>query len=434
MAANMPRILIQNGRVIDPSQQLDRTTNVLVEDGRIAAYDASPSGQDDIIDAAGKIVAPGLIDMHVHLREPGLEEDETIETGTAAALAGGFTSVACLADTQPPIDSPAAVEFIHLQAERAGHCNVFVIACATKSREGNQLAEIGHLVRAGAVAFSDADASLYDANIMRRALEYSAMFGKPVFNHCEVDELAKGGVMHEGMVSMLLGLPGIPDAAEKVMVGRDIVLSEGTGGHVHIMHISSAESIELVRRAKSRGSQVTTEVCPHHFTLTDERVRTFDSNYKVSPPLRAVEDVEACIQGLIDGTIDCIVSDHSPHAPEKKMQELDRAPFGVVGLETTLPVVISELIAPGHLDWMAALAKMTIHPARILGIDRGTLEIGKPADVTIIDPDIEWKIDPDGFRSKSKNTCFAGRPVQGRADTVLVAGQVKYRAPQPAAL
>jgi len=423
----MRTILIQNGRVIDPSQGMDRVTNLLIADGRIAAYDAAPSGQEEVIDAFGKIVAPGLIDMHVHLREPGFEEDETIATGTAAALAGGFTSVACIPNTDPPIDSQGAVEFVRDQACRADHCNVFVVACVSKNREGKELAEIGQLVKAGAVAFSDDGAPVYDAELMRRAFEYCLMFDKPVLNHAEVRELTQGGVMHEGLTSLVLGLPGIPAAAEDVMTSRDIALAEATGGRLHIMHVSTVNSIDALRRAKARQVRVTAEATPHHFSLTDECLRTFDSNYKMNPPLRGKEHVEAVIAGLADGTIDAIATDHAPHAKEKKMQELDQAPFGVVGLETALGLVVTKLIEPGHLDWSSALAKLTINPARILGIPKGTLQIGADADVTIIDPAVRWRVDPGQFRSKSTNTPFAGWELTGRAEVVIVAGRVKYR-------
>ncbi|MBL9082282.1 MAG: dihydroorotase [Planctomycetales bacterium] len=424
----MPTTLIQNGRVIDPSQDVDRVTNVLLRDGKVVGFDA-PAGQyDEMIDATNKIVTPGLIDMHVHLREPGREEDETIATGTASAAAGGFTSIACIPNTLPPIDTQATVEFIQHQAARAGHCNVFVVACVSKNREGKELAEIGQLVEAGAVAFSDDGAPVYDAELMRRALEYTSMFGKPILNHAEVMELTRGGgMMHEGRVSLLLGLPGMPAAAEDVMIGRDIALMDVTGGHVHVMHISTAGGVELVRQAKAAGSRVTTEICPHHFTLTDDCLRTFDSNYKMSPPLRSRLDVEACIEGLIDDTIEVICTDHAPHALEKKMQEIDVAPFGIVGLETCLPLTISQLIEPGHLTWSQAIKKLTINPARILGVEKGTLKPGADADVTIIDPNLEWVCDPQTFKSKSKNSPFAGWEFTGRAVMTIVAGRVRFQ-------
>ncbi|MEX1224511.1 MAG: dihydroorotase [Pirellulales bacterium] len=427
----MAKILIENGRVIDPSQSLDRVANLLLADGKIAAIDLAADTEQaagaERIDAAGLIVAPGLIDMHVHLREPGGEDDETVRSGCAAAVAGGFTSIACMPDTDPPIDSQATVEFVRHQAEQAGLCNVYVVACLSKNRQGEELAEIGQLVQAGAIAFSDSRAPISNPELLRRALEYCLMFGKPVLNHCEARELTHGGVMHEGLVSMTLALAGMPAAAEDVMTSRDISLAEITGGVIHLQHLSSAGSVEMLRRAKSRGVRVTAEICPQQFTLTDESLRTFDSNYKVNPPLRGADHVQACIEGLIDGTIDCICSDHSPHAVEKKMRELDQAPFGIVGLETTLALVISELVVPGRLDWSTAIAKLTSNPARVLGIDKGTLKIGADADVTLIDPAARWTVDPVQFQSQSRNTPFAGRQLTGRAHTVIVGGEVKHK-------
>lgn len=423
----MTKILIHGGRVIDPSQDLDRVSNLLIEDGKIAAYDAEPSGDETLIDAKDHIVAPGLIDMHVHLREPGGEEDETIESGTEAALAGGFTSIACIPNTTPPIDTQATVEFVQHQAQRADRCNVYVVACVSKNREGKELAELGHLVQAGAVAFSDDGSPVYDAELMRRAFEYCLMFDKPILNHAEVLELTRGGVMHEGSVSMVLGLTGMPAAAEDVMTSRDIALAEATGGRLHMMHVSTSGSLDLIRRAKKRGVRVSCEVCPHHFALTDECLRTFDSHYKMSPPLRGPSHVEACLDGLVDGTIDVIVTDHAPHAREKKMRELDQAPFGIIGLETCLGLVVTHLIQTGRLDWSTALAKMTINPARVLQIDKGTLAVGADADVTIIDPDFRWTVDAADFRSKSVNSPFVGHELIGRAKTVIVGGQVKMQ-------
>jgi dihydroorotase len=423
----MSRFLIKRGRVIDPSQKLDRVTNVLIEDGKVVGFDVPDDAAAEVIDAANRIVAPGLIDMHVHLREPGREEDETIQTGTAAALAGGFTSIACMPNTEPPIDTQGTVEFIHHQAARAKNCNVFVVACVSKNREGKELAEIGQLVQAGAVAFSDDGAPVYNPELMRRAFEYCLMFDKPVLNHCEVRELTLGGVMHEGLVSMILGLPGMPAAAEDVMVSRDISLAQVTGGKIHIMHVSTAGAVDMIRRAKSRGVRVTTEVCPHHFSLSDESLRSFDSNFKMSPPLRGAADVEACIAGLRDGTIDVICTDHAPHALEKKMRELDQAPFGIVGLETALGLVVTKLIEPGVLDWPSAIAKLTMNPARVLGVNKGTLAVGADADVTIIDPAYEWTVDPACFRSRSKNTPFGGWRLRGRAEAVIVGGEVRHQ-------
>jgi dihydroorotase len=423
----MERLLIRGGRVVDPSQGLDREMDLLIQGGQIVEYDPPSRGDEVVIDARGKIVTPGLIDMHVHLREPGDEEDETIATGTAAALAGGFTSIACCPNTDPPIDTPATVEFVRQKAARADNCHVFVMACVSKDRKGEELAEIGQLVAAGAVAFTDDGAAVRDPELMRRAFEYCLMFDKPVCNHCEIPELARNGVMHEGLVSLILGLPGIPAAAESVMVARDIALAQATGGRLHLMHVSTLDSVEAIRRAKNRGVRVTAEVTPHHFTLTDECLRTFNSNFKMNPPLRSRDHLEACINGLRDGTIDVIASDHAPHAKEKKMQELDRAPFGIIGLETTLSLVITKLIKPGILTWSEAVAKMTVNPARILGLNKGTLAIGADADVTIIDPNWEWVVDPSKFLSKARNTPFAGWKLEGRATDVIVSGTIKYR-------
>ena len=424
----MSTLLIKGGRIIDPSQAIDRIDDLLVRDGIILAIGQSSHEKvDETIDATGLIVTPGLIDMHVHLREPGREEDETIETGTRAALAGGFTSVACIPNTEPPIDTQAAVEFIHQKAVRADTCNVFVVGCVSRNREGKELAEIGQLVEAGAVAFSDDGAPIYDAELMRRAFEYCRMFDKPIFAHEEVLELSRGGVMHEGLVSLVLGLTGMPAAAEEVMIGRDIALAEVTGGRLHVMHVSTARGVELIRAAKARGTRVTAEACPHHFTLTDESLRGFDSNAKMSPPLRTAVDVEAIISGLVDGAIDCIATDHAPHAPEKKMLEIDRAPFGILGLETALGLSITRLVATGRIGWPRLVEAMSLLPAQILGVTRGTLRTGAIADITLINPDLSWRVDVDKFCSKSVNSPFQGWVLKGRAVFTIVAGRVKYR-------
>ena len=427
----MATLLIRGGRVIDPAQGIDRVDDVLVRDGLIVSVGhagGQPLGRaDETIDATGLIVAPGLVDMHVHLREPGREEDETIETGTRAALAGGFTSVACIPNTEPPIDTQAAVEFIHQKAARADTCNVFVVACVSRGREGKELADIGQLVEAGAVAFSDDGAPVYDAELMRRACEHCRMFDKPILAHEEVLELSRGGVMHEGLVSLVLGLTGMPAAAEEVMIGRDIALAEVTGGRLHVMHVSTAGGVALIREAKRRGARVTAEACPHHFTLTDENLRGFDANFKMSPPLRTAADVEAIIAGLVDGTIDCIATDHAPHAREKKMLELDRAPFGILGLETAIGLAVTRLIVPGRIGWPRLIEAMSTLPARILGLSRGTLRPGAAADITIIDPELSWRVDVKHFRSKSVNSPFDGWTLQGRAVATIVGGRMKYR-------
>jgi dihydroorotase len=424
----MGTVRIANGRVIDPSQDLDRVDDLWIVDDRIAGVGRHlyPHAHE-VIDATGMIVCPGLIDMHVHLREPGREEDETIATGTAAAVAGGVTSVACMPNTEPPIDSQAAAEFVRMQAHRAGHANVFPVGTISKERQGKELAELAGLVEGGAVAFTDDGSPVMNSELMRRALEYARMLNKTILSHAEDLELTRGGHMHEGLVSLRLGLRGMPAAAEEIMVYREIALAAMTGGRMHILHVSTAGSVELIRQAKRQGIPVTGEACPHHFLLTDDSLSTFDSNFKMSPPLRTTRDVEAILEGLADGTLDVLATDHAPHAPEKKIRELDQTPNGIIGLESFLPTCIKGLIDTGRLTWPQMIAKMTINPARILGIDRGTLQPGRPADVTIIDPNAQWIIDPNRFYSKSRNCPFAGWTVRGRAYLVMVGGRVKYQ-------
>jgi dihydroorotase len=423
----MPQtILLRNGRVIDPSQNFDAVADLWLADGKILGTGPQPGrAADRTLDCTGLIVAPGLIDMHVHLREPGREEDETIATGTAAAVAGGVTSVACMPNTEPALDTRMAAEFVVQQAQRAGFCNVFPIGAVTKNREGKELAELGGLVEGGAVAFTDDGAPVYSAEIMRRALEYCKMLDRAVLVHAEILELTQGGVMNEGFVSTQLGLRGMPAVAEDIMIYRDIVLAELTGGKVHILHVSTAGGVDLIRQGIAKGIRVSGEACPHHFLLTDETLRAFDSNYKMSPPLRTQKDVDAILAGLKDGTLSVLATDHAPHAPEKKERELDQAPNGIIGLETFLPLCVTHLVEPGHLSWPQMLAKMTVNPARVLGIDRGTLQPGKPADVTVIDPKAKWTIDKASFKSKSRNTPFDGHKVTGRAVATIVGGVVK---------
>jgi dihydroorotase len=422
----MSTLLFRNGRVIDPGQGVDEVTDLWVVGQKVAGLGAQPLAADRVLDCTGLIVSPGLIDMHVHLREPGREEDETIATGTAAAVAGGVTSVCCMPNTEPAIDTQAQAAFVKLQAKYARNCWVWPCGAVTKGREQKELAEIGGLVAGGAVAFSDDGSPVESAELMRRALEYSRMFGKAVLVHAEVSELTKGWVMAEGVVSAQLGLRGMPAVAEEIMTYRDIALAELTGGKVHILHVSSAGAVELIRQGKARGVNVTGEACPHHFTLTDESLRTFDSNYKMAPPLRTQKDVDAIVAGLKDGTLSVLATDHAPHAPEKKAREFDQCPNGIVGLETFLPLCATHLVEAGHLTWPQMLEKMTVNPARVLGIDRGTLAPGKIADVTVIDPNRKWAIDKHQFRSKSRNTPFHGWPVTGKAVAVAVGGEVRF--------
>lgn len=421
--------LITGGRVIDPSQRLDAVSDVWLHGDKVLHVGHRPDLKaETTINAHGKIVTPGLIDIHVHLREPGREEDETIATGAAAALAGGVTSVACMPNTEPAIDSQASAEFVVLQAKRAHQAHVFPIGAVTKGRKGEELAEMGAMVAGGAVAFSDDGAPVKSAEIMRRALEYCQMFDKPVLNHCEDLDLCKDGVMNEGEWSMKLGLRGYPAAAEEIMVARDIILAELTGGSLHVLHVSAAGAADLIRRGKEKQVKVTGEACPHHFLLTDECLRNYDSNFKMSPPLRTKKDVNAIIQGLKDGTLDVLCTDHAPHAAEKKLRELDQAPNGIVGVETFLPLCIHGLIEPGHLTWSQMIEKMTCNPARILRLPgKGSLKPGMDADVTIIDPQMKWTIDKNQFKSKSRNTPFHQWNVTGRAVMAIVNGEVRYQ-------
>lgn len=422
----MASLLLRQGRVIDPASQRDEITNVLIEDGRITGIGEQFTHADQILDVAGKIVAPGLIDLHVELREPGLEEDETIESGTAAALAGGYTSIAVMPSTDPPIDTQAGVNFISQKAAAADHCNVFVIGCVSRNRAGVELAEMGSLAEAGAVGYSDADKAIANSELFRRALEYSGMFSRPILHHPEVIELSQGGIMHEGDISLVLGLKGMPAEAEDVMTSRDLRLAESTGGRLHLMNISTAGSVELIRLAKERGVHVTAAVSPYHFSLGDDELRTFNPNCKLNPPLRSQDHISACQEGLAGDVIDVIASAHSPRAPEKKMRELDQAPFGGSSLETTLSAVITYLVRTEKLSWMKAIEKMTIGPANILGIDKGQIAVGKDADITVIDPEFRWVVSGSRFRSKSGNTPYEGREFVGRADTVIVAGKIKH--------
>lgn len=417
-------IIISGGRIIDPLAGRDEPGDLYIVRGQIAS--APAEHWDCQIDARGCIVSPGLIDLHVSFREPGDEKDETIVSGTAAALAGGFAAVACFPDSIPAVDNRAAVEFIQLQTERATHCRILPLGAITKERAGKELAEIGQLVEAGAVAFTDGKQPVANAEIMRRALEYVRMFGRPILNLPLVPELSANGVMHEGYYSTLLGLPAIPAAAEEIMVARDIALAELTGAHVHLMCLSTAGSVELVRRAKGRGIPVTADVAVHNLLLDDSAVQSFDTNVKVLPPLRTPRDRDALLAGLQDGTIDAISSDHQPFAAEKKDIEFDAAPFGIVGLETLLPLCVTELIRTERLSWTQWIQAVAVNPARILRLPPATLRPGTPASVTVIDPQAEWEIDPQRFLSRSRNTPFAGRRVSGKAVAVVVDGVLRY--------
>ncbi len=419
------KLLIKGGNVVDCEKLNIEQLDVLIEDSIITAVGKNLPAEDaEIIDVNGKLVCPGLIDMHVHLREPGYEAKETIATGTAAAARGGFTAVACMPNTDPVNDNAAVVRFIYDRAAAEGVVKVYPIAAVTKGSKGKELTEMADLKSAGAVAVSDDGLPVSDAGVMRRAMQYASMLGLPVIPHCEDKSLAAGGVMHEGCVSTELGLPGIPAAAEEVMVARDIILAENTGCQLHIAHISTARSVDMVRRAKKRGVKVTCEVTPHHFTLTDRAVIGYHTATKVNPPLRTDADVAAIKEGLADGTIDVIATDHAPHTAEEKAVEYQYAPFGLVGLETAVGLVFTELVATGILTAAQAVAKMSINPAKILSLQGGMLTVGAPADITVIDTELTEKVDPAQFAGKAKNTPFAGKTLKGLPVMTIVDGKI----------
>jgi dihydroorotase len=420
------RLLIRNGRVIDPAQRLDRVCDLLIDGGKVRKLGRAAERAERTIDASGLIVCPGLIDMHVHLREPGNDDEETIASGAAAAVAGGFTTIACMPNTQPPLDQEAGIEFVYRQAARAGLCRVHPIGAITKGRAGRELAEMGQMVRAGAAAFSDDGVGVADAGVMFRAMQYVRMFDRAIIQHCEDLSLAAGGCMHAGPTATRLGLPSIPAMAEEVMVQRDLIIAAQTGARYHVAHVSTAGAVEAVRQAKQRGVSVTAEVCPHHLLLTDERCAGFDPNFKMNPPLRGAADVEACRAGVADGAIDCFCTDHAPHAAEEKSLEFQAAPFGVIGLETAVPLTLRAMVEPGLIDWPAWVACWTVNPARVLNLPRGTLAVGADADVTLIDPESVWTIRAEKFFSKSRNTPFDGWEVRGRPAATLVEGEVRF--------
>ena len=441
-------LALRGGRVIDPVNGIDAVADVLIVEGCVAAVgpDAGKDASQNI-DARGLVVSPGFVDIHCHLREPGFEQKETIATGTLAAARGGFTTVCAMPNTEPPIDTAAVLEFVLRTARAEGTVRVLPIACVTRGRAGSDLAELAELAEGGAVAFSDDGSPVADAHLMRRALEYASMLGLPVVDHCEERSLAEGGVMHEGWVATRLGLTGVPAAAEEMMVARDIALAELTGSRVHIAHVSTAGSVDLIRRAKARGLPLTAEVTPHHLALTHEAVLgaaesptglahstgsglAYDTDAKVNPPLRTPDDAAACLAGLLDGSIDCIATDHAPHAIEDKLCEFDRAAFGISGLETALALCLT-LVNEERLALPSLIEKLTVGPVRALGLDRrieglGTLSVGAPADVALIDPEAEWTVAPERFASKGKNTPLAGRMLRGRVVATVCEGRVVF--------
>ena len=426
------KLLIANGYVIDPAQQVNAGKNLLIEDGRVVDFlnrgEAAPEDAH-VLDATGLVVAPGFIDLHTHLREPGQEYKETVATGAAAAVAGGWASICAMPNTDPINDTPAVTRFILDQAHSAKLANVFPIGAITKGSGGKELAEMGEMKKAGIVAVSDDGRPVPTSGMMRRAMEYARGFDLPVVDHCQDHSLSAGGVMHEGRWSLILGLKGMPAAAEDVDAVRDCVLAKLTGAKVHIAHVSTRGAIEAVRQAKNDGLQVSCEVTPHHWTLTDEAVADYDTNTKMSPPLRSREHVDAILQAMKDGTIDAIATDHAPHHLDEKGLEFDQAPFGITGLETAVGLAF-DLVHEGVIDLERVVAMCSTNPARIFGLtDRGSLKKGSHADVTILDPQLEWVFDVNRSKSKSRNTPFHGRAMQGAAVATIVGGRLVYLHP-----
>lgn len=425
------KLLIANGHLIDPAAPENTGMSVLIDGGKVAAWlrpgETGPE-ECEVFDASGLLVAPGFIDMHVHLREPGQEHKETIASGCAAAVAGGWTSVCPMPNTNPVNDNAAITRYMIEQAERAGLANVFPIGAITKSSDGSELAEMGEMKAAGAVAVSDDGRPVPNAGIMRRAMQYARDFDLPVIDHCEDKSLSAGGVMHEGKLSLLLGLKGMPSLAEEIDVVRDIILARETGAKIHIAHVSTKGAVEAVRRAKGEGIAVTCEVTPHHFTLTDRSVEGYDTNTKMAPPLRGEEHLEAILEGIRDGTVDAIATDHAPHHADEKSLEYDRAPFGITGLETGIGLAFNELVHKGVIGLERLVEMCSANPAKILGLEgRGTLRPGSIADVTIIDPSLSWTYRNSDSRSKSKNSPFDGWTFHGGHVATVVGGKIAHR-------
>lgn len=422
------KLIIKGGRVIDPANDIDSIMDVMIEDGVISEVQVNILDRDGVvIDASGKIVCPGFIDMHVHLREPGFEYKEDIASGTRAAAAGGFATVCCMPNTDPVVDNAAVASFVRDRALKSGLVNVYPIGSITKKQAGKELSEMADLVAAGCVAVSDDGKPVTDAGIMRHALDYAKMFDLPVLSHCEDPNLVKDGQMHEGYYSTLYGFKGIPAAAEEVMVSRDIILAAATGAHLHICHASTQGSMDLIREAKTKGIWVTCEVTPHHLLLADEMVGSYDTDTKVNPPLRGMDDINALRQGLVDGTVDCIATDHAPHDWESKDCEYDLASYGISGLETAVAAVMDGLVKQGLLELNQMVELFTLGPADVLGLDRGTLDVGADADLTIIDPSLSKAVDPSQFYSKGKNTPFKGKILQGWPCMTIVKGRIVAR-------
>ncbi|MBA3883519.1 MAG: dihydroorotase [Chthoniobacterales bacterium] len=418
-------VIIQNGRVIDPANGRDEVADVFITDGKIAA---TAPRDTEVIDGSGLIVAPGLIDIHVHLREPGYGWKETLASGARAAAAGGFTTVVCMPNTLPVADSPSTVTWINERAAETACVNILPTGAISRNLAGEELAPIGSLAHAGVVAITDDGRCIQNNELMRRAVEYARMVGVPVLDHCQDYNLVGKGIVHEGYWSTLLGLPGWPSAGEEVIVARNILLAELCDHDIHCQHISSAGSVRLLREARARGVKISGEVCPHHIALTDESIQNFDTNYKMNPPLRTEADIEALLEAIADGTIGILASDHAPHARFEKEVEFDAAPFGIVGLETELGLFIDVLVhKTGTIDMLRVIEMLTIAPARLLKIKKGTLSVGASADVTLIDPALEWTVDAKSFETVSCNSPFDGWKLKGRAVRTIVAGQTAWK-------
>ncbi len=423
------KLLIKNGRVVDPANNIDETLDILIENSRIKKIAKNISEKADReLSVTGNVVCPGFIDMHVHLREPGMEEAETIRTGGMAAAAGGFTAVACMPNTNPVNDTSSVTKFILDRSAAESPVKVYPVGAVSVGTRGEHLTEIGDLHKAGCVAISDDGNDVMDNQLMRRAMEYASMFKMPVIDHCEAADMTEGGVMNESLVSTTLGMSTIPSAAEEIMVYRNICLARITGAHVHIAHVSTEESVNLIRQAKKQKINVTCEVTPHHFTLTDGEVRSFDSNYKMKPPLRTARDVKAILKGIKDGTIDAIASDHAPHHEDTKLLEFDYSSFGIIGLETSVSLTLDKLLHKGVISINRMVEMLSTNPAKILNIQGGKIEEGGAADLTIIDPNHSHTIDKTGFKSKSRNTPFNGMQLNGRAEVTIVNGKIVYEA------
>jgi len=421
-------LLIKDGRVVDPANGIDKKCDVLIVDGMISQVGRVDKPAEKVIDAAGKLVAPGLIDMHVHFREPGDEEEETIASGSAAAVAAGFTSVVCMPNTRPPIENETDVEYIHRKGRQARKTHVYTMGAITKAREGVELAEMGFMAEAGAVGFTDDGNGVQNPAVMLRALKYAAMFDLVVSQHCQDDNFARDGVMNAGYYATILGLPGIDVLAEEAMLWRDIQLVKKTEARYHAQHISTAGAVELIRAAKKDSLPVTCEVTPHHLLLSEQCCEEYDTNYKVNPPLRTERDIEALKQAIAEGLVDALVGDHAPHLQSEKELEFLAAPFGIASLECALGLYVKALVEPGILDWPGLIKLMTEKPAKIIGVDKGTLSPGKQADVTIIDPQANYKIDVNKFRSKSRNCPYHGWEVTGKVEITIVGGEIRFEA------